>query len=308
MEAPATEAPATPSSADLAEKPETELQVRYLQNFYDFHNLHPLSPEASTTSSSLTPTSQLEAPPTLEAPAPARLGTASAQQEAPMKKAEDMLKTAESAQQNLPSESRLDGHASPALNGEAATANSPVQAEHLHFVHPSAATASTVTATSSAAPASELPPVAPEARLSALERTHELVALHAVRLGETNAETMRVVIEPGAGMHLALELRWHKDGVDIQASVNRSDYDFLSRHWGELQQRLEPRGIHLGALECPNASVGDHSASQHSERQFTGEEPAPRAVPEFALSGSTNEPPALQPARRQAYQGWETWA
>jgi ABC-type antimicrobial peptide transport system permease subunit len=67
-------------------------------------------------------------------------------------------------------------------------------------------------------------------------------------------------------------------------------------------------GILLGALECPNASVGDHAASQHSERQFSGEEPAPRAVPEFAFSGAADKTSTPRPARRPAYQGWETWA
>jgi hypothetical protein len=148
-----------------------------------------------------------------------------------------------------------------------------------------------------------------DARLLSLERTHDLVALHAVRLKESGSDTMRIVLEPGDGTNLSLELRRQNGGIEAQAMLHRGDFRYLSSHWAELQQRLEPRGVHLAALESSPHSAADHSHSNsHRSKHQSPDEKSGSAFSEFAFAGSMTESPASRPARRKSHQGWETWA
>ena len=84
--------------------------------------------------------------------------------------------------------------------------------------------------------------------MRAVERTHDMMALHAMRLVESNSDSLSVVIKPAVGTELSLELRQRNGGVEAQATLTRGDHQFLSQHWPELQQRLEQRGIKLAPL------------------------------------------------------------
>lgn len=231
------------------------------------------------------------------------LGTPSAQQETFMKKAEKMVKAAESAQQNLP------GEAVSAVKGQEIGAEQSVSTNNLSEasrVDP-AATASTgdVTASDAAAPTAA---TGDDARLRALERTHDLVTLHALRLGSSNTDSIRVVIEPGSGTRLSLELRQGSNGVEAQAVLHRGDFQYLNQHWSELQQRLEPRGVHLATLQSSTDSSTGESSYQQPERQSGKDEPARTAFAEFAFGGSMTESPATRKARAKTHRGWESWA
>ena len=46
-----------------------------------------------------------------------------------------------------------------------------------------------------------------DVRMRALDRTHDMVALHALRLVESKADVLSVMIKPAVGMELSLELR-----------------------------------------------------------------------------------------------------
>lgn len=237
---------------------------------------------------------------------PQPLGTSAAQTELLMKKAEKVPETADLSEQNLPgqrtvaagqaetrvAEPPLSMHFVDSARLAAASANVPDN------LNDSQAAASTAISTSSS----------DDARLRSLERTHDLVAMHALHMTRSGNETLRVVIEPGAGTRLSLELRFSNGGIEAQALLHRGDFEFLNGHWAELQQRLESRGVHLAALEYPTSSTTDQRHSQQAGRRFGDEPPTRSAFAELALDGSMKDSPAARPGRLRTYDGWETWA
>jgi hypothetical protein len=143
-----------------------------------------------------------------------------------------------------------------------------------------------------------------------LERTHDIVALHAMRLAETSSDSLHVVVKPGAGIQLSLELRQSAGGIEVHASLHKGDFEHLSQYWPELQQHLEGRGVRVGALTTSeNFSSSSHQQFQQSKQQSSQQDPMyAGAFAEFALAGSMTEAPAARAARATAYRGWETWA
>ncbi|HLH53396.1 MAG TPA: hypothetical protein VKY92_07255 [Verrucomicrobiae bacterium] len=207
------------------------------------------------------------------------IGISVAQYELPMKKAEKTLKVAEVPQQNLP--------------GDAAISAGKLESSQ----------------DAAAAPVTTVGHVQPgDNRTAAVERTHDLVTMHALRLSQSGGESMRVVIEPSAGTRLSLELRFNNGTVDAQAILHRGDFELLSKHWGELQQRLEPKGVQLGSLECSNPSLADQRQSHRSNGQSAEDAPPRSAFAEFALDGSVADAEKRSAARTKTHRGWETWA
>lgn len=100
----------------------------------------------------------------------------------------------------------------------------------------------------------------------AVERTHNLMTMHAIQLRDSNAESLRVVIKPDTGMQLSLELRQRGDGIDARAILQQGDFNQLSQQWPELQQRLEQRGIKLAPLTPDNFSHNDNQSFQHGQQ------------------------------------------
>jgi len=146
-------------------------------------------------------------------------------------------------------------------------------------------------------------PLLTDVRMRALDRAHDMVALHAMRLAESKSEVLSVMIRPAVGMELSLELRQHADGVTAQATLLRGDHDFLNQHWPELQHRLEQRGITLGALGGdPGQSAGDerHGGAKASPEGIEQQQ----AFAEFAASQGGGATARLA----AAYDGWESWA
>jgi hypothetical protein len=208
------------------------------------------------------------------------LGISVAQEEVSMKKADKTLKSADLAQQNLPG----DGNISAAQN------------EQPKVAVESASDARALAGVS----------LAGDARLLSLEKTHDLVATHAMRLTQSTNDSLRVVIEPGSGTRISLELRFANGAVEAQALLHRGDYNFLNNHWAELQQRLEPRGVHLGALACSTGSPGNESHGRNSSNFLAEEQPTRSAFADFALDGMKDSRPAKRAAKTHA--GWESWA
>jgi len=140
-------------------------------------------------------------------------------------------------------------------------------------------------------------------QLQALERTHELVASHAMRLENVDRDTLTVVLKPGAGTQISLELRQNSDGIQAQAALQQGDYQHLNQNWSDLQQRLDQRGIRLGPL-LDQGSFGNGSNEQSKPQPNQPAESV--AGSEFAgVRTSAKMNPAV---RAKAAAGWETWA
>ena len=218
-----------------------------------------------------------------------------------MKKAEKEQKTAEASQQDLPGSGPV-----LAEQGLARTGKLAEQAPSADFEKVLVAAAPEHTKV-----APEIPITlgqAADARLSALEKTHDLVALHAVRLSQSGNDSVRVVLEPGGGTRLSLDLRFQSGAIEAQAVLHRGDFQFLSSHWSDLQQRLATRGVQLGGLECAT----DTKTGQEQFRQGTHQHPddgsTRSAFAEFALDGAMADSPARRRERTKTHAGWETWA
>jgi hypothetical protein len=140
-------------------------------------------------------------------------------------------------------------------------------------------------------------------QLQALERTHELVASHAMRLENADSDTLTVVLKPEAGTRISLELRQNSEGIQAQAALQQGDYQHLNQNWSDLQQRLDQRGIRLGPL-LDQGSFGN-SSNEQSKPQSN--QPAEAfAGSEFAgVRTSAKMNPAV---RAKTAAGWETWA
>ena len=113
-----------------------------------------------------------------------------------------------------------------------------------------------------------------------------------------------MVIRPGPGMQLALDLHMRDSGIEVQASLNRGDYDFLNTHWPELQQQLETRGVRLAPLNHPTQSGAN--GFEHAERRARKEERTPAEIlAELPLVTPASS--SAKPARLAA-RGWQSWA
>jgi hypothetical protein len=236
---------------------------------------------------------------------PPSLGTSAAKQEVSMKKPEKVQKSADLAQQNLPGEVALTASQAE-LRTALLPSNSSGGSERLAQANINATDSLTMSLTSTSAAGSHS---TGDERLLSLEKTHDLVASHALRLSHSEGnESLRVVIEPGGGTRLSLELRLHNGEIEAQALLHRGDYDFLNSHWTELQQRLEQRGVHLAALECSTQSTTEQRQSHQPSQQGNDEPPTRSAFAEFAFDGSMEDSPAARRGRSKTYKGWETWA
>jgi hypothetical protein len=151
----------------------------------------------------------------------------------------------------------------------------------------------------------DLPSLA-EARMRALDRTHDMMALHAMRLVESKSDALSVVIKPAVGTELSLELRQRAGGVEAQATLMRGDREFLSQHWAELQQRLEQRGIKLSPL----GGTADFFANDNGQfrQQQTSQEDAAQRASAFAEFAATVPAGGATARLAVVHDGWESWA
>jgi hypothetical protein len=141
-------------------------------------------------------------------------------------------------------------------------------------------------------------------RAHTLEHVSEMVVQHAVRMNGLGGDSLQVVIKPGAGTQLSLELRRHGDGVEVQAVLQQGDFSHLNQNWPELQQRLEQRGIRLAPLTGDvNFSAGNGSHAFQQKHNQPAEALA-EFTPAFSLTGTFARPSA----NATAHRGWETWA
>ena len=158
-----------------------------------------------------------------------------------------------------------------------------------------------------------LPRLAP-AGTTSLERTQEMVALQVVRLHESGADELRVVIKPDAGLQLSLNLRQGDGVVEVRAVLDRGNFDLLNRHWPELQQQLESRGMRVAPLSCADENFGGGSEGFRQPTTPHGQ----HAGDDADFDSASAEPAVLAPglptatatasASATLARNWETWA
>jgi len=160
------------------------------------------------------------------------------------------------------------------------------------------------TETSRAVNVVDLPALA-DARVRALERTQDMVTLHAMRLVESKSDSLQVTIKPAVGTELSLELRERNGTIEAHATLQRGDFPLMNQHWPELQQRLEQRGIKLGPLAGEANFLANDNGNSH--QQAAQEEAAlhASAFAEFATVGNVGGASARLATD---YDGWESWA
>lgn len=234
-------------------------------------------------------------------------GTSAAQYGLAMKKAEKMAKDAGSAEQELPGVTVLAAQTQSACSKDLATS---AATPGIHDAPAVGAVSAPRGASAEAAPSpASNDSTQSDARLRTAERTHDLVALHAMRLRDSGVDSMRVVLKPAAGIQLSLELTSRDGSIEARATLNRGDYQYFSRHWPELQQKLEPRGVQLAPLGRGENVAGDTSGFKQPRQQAREEDPAAAgAFAEFAVASAMTESPATRAVRTAAHHGWETWA
>lgn len=142
-----------------------------------------------------------------------------------------------------------------------------------------------------------------EARLQTVERTHDLVSAHALRLVESKSDSMSLVLKPGGGTELSLELRQRNGVVEAQAYLAAGDHQLLNQHWADLQSRLELRGVKLGPLGGEDSFTSGGNFSQQRSPSRDEETERAAAFAEFAaVSGGATARSAM------GGWGWESWA
>jgi hypothetical protein len=99
--------------------------------------------------------------------------------------------------------------------------------------------------------------------------------------------------------------------VEVQAVLDRGNFGLLNRHWPELQQQLELRGVRVAPLANAEQSFGGGSEGFRqpttSHGQLAGDDADPAEMPSVLLPGL---PPATATASASAISSrhLETWA
>jgi hypothetical protein len=223
-------------------------------------------------------------------------GTPTAQQDGLMNNGGKSTKTAE-----------LTGKFLPGIVAVVASGNDlPVRADQMSAMATASSSSESNPAIATVSTAGPIENVAAEdLRSQALERMHDLVAVHALRLGDTETNSsLQVVIKPGAGTQMSLELRQRGDAVEAQATLQQGNFRHLSEHWPDLQQRLEQRGIRLAPLTNDGALANNSGSETSKQKQNQSGE----TMAEIAFAAPVSGTFARPAARVKSPAGWETWA
>ena len=222
-----------------------------------------------------------------------------------MQKAEKMNEFSGSAEQKLPGDAPVD----PGVELPAKAIRSSHAASRTDSSDTAAngSSAPTLASLENGTPLNSIAAQWPSPTRS-LERAHDLMLLHTMRLRQSSTDTLQVVIKPGLGLQLSLNLQLRNGGVEMQALLQRGNYEFMKLHWPELQQQLETRGIRLGELAAEQTAGGDTNRFQAPNRDSSKEQTA-GAFSEFALNPTLVPAPTATPKNRPiSPRGWESWA
>ncbi|MDR3459499.1 MAG: hypothetical protein P4N60_18885 [Verrucomicrobiae bacterium] len=155
-------------------------------------------------------------------------------------------------------------------------------------------------------------PALGDARMRDIERTHDLVSIHALRMVDAKSDSLQVVIKPCAGTELSLELRHRNGTVEAEAVLQHGDFQLMNQHWPELQSKLEQRGIKLAPLGGEtnfSAATGNNSNTGNFSRQQSSREEAASQASAFAeFTVAMNRGGATARLAPVTAGGWESWA
>jgi hypothetical protein len=241
-------------------------------------------------------------------------GTSVAKQDVPMKNAEQTNKVAGlagSGEKVLPGDA-VDVVRAAILPGRGSSI--PVSAR-VQTLEMNSATAPVVPENTvrSNGPADEAAVVSntSDIRSQALDRTQDLMTLHASRLVDAKTDSLQVVIKPDTGTQLSLELRQRGGGIEAQAILQKGDFENLKQHWPELQQRLEQRGIKLAPLtstENQTSWSGSQGFKQQPDQPAEREPLLAGAFAGFVPAGAMTHLPAEPAGQAASSRGWQSWA
>lgn len=243
-------------------------------------------------------------------------GTVVAQQAMTMKKVETTNKDAGQSEKVLPSkpvsssrESILPGKAISVSGGSVATAPRTAPWENKN-VTATASVANDMIHDPSAPEDAAMASSTPELRSQTLNRTHDLVMQSTLRMVESKSDSLQVVLNPGGGTQLSLELRQRSDGIVAEATLQQGNFAHMNQHWPQLQQQLEQRGIKLAPLAGgENATMTDGQGFRQEQRPASGSDQWFGGVATgFAAAGANSGLSAPSAASLPRHQGWETWA
>ncbi|HEV2693252.1 MAG TPA: hypothetical protein VG347_10190 [Verrucomicrobiae bacterium] len=151
-----------------------------------------------------------------------------------------------------------------------------------------------------------------DARMRDVERTHDLVSVHALRMVDSKSDSLQMVLKPGAGTEISLELHHRDGGVEAEAVLQRGDYQLMNQHWPELQAKLEQRGIKLAPLggEANSFTTGNNNTNNgnFSRQQPSREEAAQQASAFAEFTVAMNRGGATARLAPAIAGGWESWA
>jgi hypothetical protein len=233
-------------------------------------------------------------------------GTPVAQQDVPMKKTEKPNKTDSPAGKFLPgaavSGARVNNLPARESFSTQALTRSGQNAANVAGSSAQSDGATDIVAISTDSANSTASAATADFRSRTLERAQDMIVMHATRLSDAGNSLLQVVIKPGAGTQLSLELRQRGDGVDATAVLQRGDFGHLNQQWPALQQQLEQRGIRLAPLVSREVFfTGDAAGAFQNKQNQTNE---PESFAEATPAGSF----AQTVAHAGTYRGWETWA
>ena len=261
-------------------------------------NSVPIAPEPANVKSAMIATDGLSH-------AATNAGTGVASVDLPMKKNENVNKIAGLDVKNLPGatvETSGENILPPHL------AVTPVRSTENHSSDLNFSfSPSNTPAPTSTSPVSLLDlPSLTDARMRAVERTHDMVTLHAMRLVESKSDVLSVVLKPAVGTELSLELRQRGSQIEASAILTRGDFQFLNQHWPDLQSKLEARGIKLAPLGGETNFSADTGNFQQQQPEREDEALAASAFAEFASVSRSGGGASARYASDLG--GWESWA
>lgn len=143
----------------------------------------------------------------------------------------------------------------------------------------------------------------------ALDRVEDLITTQTLRLRQFGRGIPAGDLNPGAGLRISLDVRQQANGIEVTASLQHAgDFQFLSRHWSDLQQQLEAHGIRLGPFTSETLRI---AAGADDFQQRPSAKPTEELAPVMKSRGLTlegvvavaNAPRAAGKANR-----WESWA
>lgn len=174
-------------------------------------------------------------------------------------------------------------------------------------VLPTAAASPRVSAPDAGAPAEQVTASHLVTSSATVERTVQIIAQNAVQLRELGSDSLQVVIKPGGDLQLSLSLQQRDGAVQVQATLQNGDFNFLKQHWSELQQQLENRGIRLSSLMAEGQSQNNNQSQQQTSARRDEESASPAGGGSLGFATALAAPEIKAPTARSG-RGWESWA